>query len=133
MGVVVTRWLLSGACAVLLASFLAAADDVTRLHNGYETVYTDRYNRGIVRGSSIIVYPHVSKMMEIDSYVVGIRQLSEYPLLQQYADFNSGFGYFMHDTQTGEVTIGLTAEELMSECAVLRISENACRDVVNSD
>jgi hypothetical protein len=92
------------------------------LGNGYEIVTTDGYNRMIANPAHrIIIFPDIVDIQLVDTYVIGCRQKSLYPLFDR-PDFLSNFGYFVLDTSTGSYVQGLTSEGLKGELSKKRIS-----------
>lgn len=124
-------WLL--AVLTLFVAHHARHSDVADLPNGYQAIYTDSRNRSIARDHELVIPPHVAALVASGRWVIGLRQVSEYPLFQDVPQFNTGFGYFLLDTETGETVTGLTWEALLDACAGRAIPDAVCRSLPDAE
>lgn len=97
--------------ATLLAYGCSEAD--VDLGNGYRYVELSRGTGAIVdRHGDFVVYPNVTDYRKINGLVVGRRVLATNNIDGNDSRFTTGLGQYMLNTETGEVKLDVSAEDV---------------------
>lgn len=112
-------------CFLLIAmSWIACSGDYAiELPNGYELVRFNGLETGIVApGGRLVINPTVREYAVLGDLVVGNADVPE-RLEGQPAPFRTAAGYFVLNTDSGEIADGLTDEAWRAKLAELGIGD----------
>ena len=82
------------------------------LGNGYSYYSTNAYNRSISKDHKVVVYTNVVECKRVGDYILGKRIPSARPDIGEDFLAEQEYGHFLMNINTGELTDGLTEQEM---------------------